>query len=191
MKILNIIINASKFFIKYILRILEFLIKFVIPTLIASCALCFYLYHFQLIKVPTDVPIIYEYDLKQNEGCDIVVESLNAKVIFGFLNLLNHTSIIQYQLVGKVSAIPGKRPSINAVHFNLIKRYDHKRPFVIIGDIQLTPIVEMSTDKTYDGTPITYNIKIGHYFDSLDWGENEFYIKSLNAKSSFKLYQSK
>lgn len=185
------IIITAKYLINAIKGLFNILLKFVTPTLIALCALCFYIFHFQLLKVPTDVPIVYDDNLKQKNENIITVESLRAKVIFGYLNLLNHTSIIQYQLIGKVSGVPGKRPSIKAVQFGLKQRYDYKKPFVIIGDIQLTPIIEESADKTYEGSPIPYDIKIGHYFKSLDWGANEFYVQAFNAKSSFKLMQMK
>lgn len=184
------IVATTRYLAKIVNRLLEVVVKIVIPALIALYALCCYIYGFQLIKVPTDVPIEYDNSLNSKNEYEIAVDTLGVKIIFNGFFPFHNLFIIQYHLTGSISGNPGKRPYIKAVKFSIEKKHDYSR-FVTIGEIELTPIIEVDSDIPYDGFPVEFDIKIGQYFKPLDWGRNEFYVHAFGAKNSFELMMKK
>jgi hypothetical protein len=194
-------VTTTTYFVSLATKILKIKIKYLVPAFMVLGFLGFLIINLKLIKVPSDVPIthiepikapvVYDRCQTQEEQNDIVVDSLEVKLISNPLSsILVGIWIVQYQLVGSVTGVHGKRPVIKTVQFCLERRHDYGK-YLSIGTIYLTPIIGVSDDESYDGGPVNFNIKIGDYLASLDWGKNEFYVHAGKATTSFRIVQKK
>jgi len=142
--------------------------------------------------IPTpesDVPIIHKVGFWGYQD-HVELTSLEARVIYGDLNLFNNKSVIEYNLQGEIKFREGGRPYIEKVQISEnFSSVGGKLPTSI--EIHLMPVVAIEDDETYDGSPLKFDIKVQDYLQSGNWGKNRIRVYSMGLSSQVEVWQRK
>jgi hypothetical protein len=120
-----------------------------------------------------DVPFIYELGWWANQN-EIVVQSIDIKVLDSRLNLFNDKTLVEIVITGEFK--PQKkawRPNIRTVHLSEKAVKGEKNAE---GVITLTPIMGFEKDGSYDGNILPFSVRQEIILNSMNWGANTFHI---------------
>lgn len=132
---------------------------------------------------------------------ELQVDSFKTKIIESKLNLFNSESLISYTTTGFLTGKQGWKPVIKKVHMSqrFIREFNRKLHPYLDKDsfelpealIEITPIVEVTEDKNYNGEKIAYKFTNELKVNSFHWGGNRLRIQCREKHDDIILQQRK
>nr|WP_321411237.1 hypothetical protein [uncultured Carboxylicivirga sp.] len=110
------------------------------------------------------------------------IDSFKVELVESKLNLFNNKSLVKYTVKGIISHEGHWKPFIENVHVSqrLIRKYNRElHPYLDTDTVQIpeaiieiTPIIKVTNDKTYNGEELKFEFSNEIKLESFHWGNN-------------------
>lgn len=141
----------------------------------------------------SDVPFVYSV------GCwpyqdGLRIQSLEVQILDSRPSVFNAKTLVEIVIRGEMKAASGRRPKITQAHLSerITKiKSQEQRSSPPEAEITIMPVVELQSDKSYDGSSISFSIKQEMILNSMAWGENIFVIVCGDETKQISVVQTK
>lgn len=98
------------------------------------------------------------------------------------------SAVIRFRLHGSlVSAKRGWRPRVESVHIS--QRFVHGADGEQAGEIELTPVVEVTKDTSYMGEPQALDLRVDETVSTYRWGQNRYIVRCGTIEKELQLFR--
>ena len=116
------------------------------------------------------------------------VAGMDVELAGGQPGKQNGDAIIRFRLHGSlVSARRGWRPRIDAVHIS--QRFVRDANGDQAGEIELTPVVQVTEDAAYMGEPQAVNLRIDETVSTYRPGQNRYIVRCGTIEKELQLFR--
>lgn len=140
-------------------------------------------------KPRPDVPFTYDVGLWPYQD-QLIITHLEAHVLDSRLTINNGTSLIEIIIEGTLSGqqLEGQ-PFITSTH--LVKQIIRSGYDTALAEYHITPIIDVRTNHTYTGEPMTFRLKQELHCQSIEWGKNTFHFVCKDHTDEVVVFQDK
>ena len=116
------------------------------------------------------------------------VAGMDVELVGGQPGSQKENAIIRFRLHGSlVSAKPGWRPRIESVHIS--QRFVHAAGGEQAGEIELTPVVQVTQDASYMGEPLALDLRVDETVSTYRWGQNRYIVRCGTIEKELQLFR--
>lgn len=141
----------------------------------------------------SEVPFVYSVGWwPYQEG--LRIQSLEVQILDSRPSVFNAETLVAIVIRGEMKAAKGRRPKITQAQLSqkITKiQSEEKRSEPPEAEITIMPIVDIQSDKAYDGSSIPFSIKQEMILNSMTWGDNIFVIVCGDLKKQIRVAQTK
>lgn len=117
------------------------------------------------------------------------VTGFTVNVIDSHLNLANNKSLLSYTIDGTLKGSKNWKPYLEHIH--LSERYVDFGSDTTKGIIEITPVIQVKENNSYNGEPIPFRITNELILESRGWGPNNLLFTCANHEKNIELMQRK
>lgn len=118
------------------------------------------------------------------------ITGMDVELVGGQLGLLKGDATIRFHIHGSlVSAKRGWRPRIDAVHIS--QRFVQAGDREQTGEIELTPVVQVTQDGAYMGEPQAVDLHVDELVSTYRWGQNRYVVRCGTIEKELQLFRAK
>jgi len=116
------------------------------------------------------------------------IAGMDVELVGGQPGALKGDATIRFHLHGSlVSAKRGWRPRIDAVHIS--QRFVQAANREQAGEIELTPVVQVTKDAAYMGEPLPLDLKVDETVSTYRSGQNRYIVRCGTIEKELQLFR--
>lgn len=116
------------------------------------------------------------------------VAGMDVELVGGQPGSQKDDAVIRFRLHGSlVSARRGWRPRIESVHIS--QRFVQGAGGEPAGEIELTPVVQVTQDASYIGEPQPLDLRVDETVSTYRWGQNRYIVRCGTIEKELQLFR--
>jgi len=116
------------------------------------------------------------------------VVGMDVELVGGQPGSQKDDAVVRFHLHGSlVSARRGWRPRIGMVHIS--QRFVHGADGARAGEIELTPVVQVTKDASYMGEPLALDLRVDETVSTYRPGQNRYIVRCGTIEKELQLFR--